>query len=100
LLLGLGLGWNRDESADHGVEATMRGKLLDEKLAAVKQLRANDEAEFDGHHVDFDATYCSPKPVQKRYIVACNMSYMQPSLRKGLASNIPFIKILRGLKRL
>jgi alkanesulfonate monooxygenase SsuD/methylene tetrahydromethanopterin reductase-like flavin-dependent oxidoreductase (luciferase family) len=33
--LGLGLGWNLEEAADHGVEATMRGKLLDEKLAAM-----------------------------------------------------------------
>jgi alkanesulfonate monooxygenase SsuD/methylene tetrahydromethanopterin reductase-like flavin-dependent oxidoreductase (luciferase family) len=65
LLLGLGLGWNLEEAADHGVEATMRGKLLDEKLAAMKELWANEEAEFHGHHVDFDATYCWPKPVQK-----------------------------------
>jgi probable F420-dependent oxidoreductase len=65
LLLGLGLGWNVEEAADHGVEATMRGKLLDEKLAAMKELWANDEAEFHGRHVDFGATYCWPKPVQK-----------------------------------
>jgi len=65
LLLGLGLGWNLEEAADHGVEATMRGKLLDEKLAAMKELWANDKAEFHGHYVDFDATYCWPKPVQK-----------------------------------
>ena len=100
MLLGLGQGWNLDEAADNGVEATMRGKLLDEKLAAMKELWTNEEAAFHGHYVDFDATYCWPKPVQKRYIVACNMSYMQPSLQTGLASNIPFIKILRGLKRL
>ena len=56
LLLGLGLGWNLEESADHGVQATMRGKLLDEKLAAMKELWANDEAEFHGQYVDFDAT--------------------------------------------
>jgi alkanesulfonate monooxygenase SsuD/methylene tetrahydromethanopterin reductase-like flavin-dependent oxidoreductase (luciferase family) len=33
--LGLGLGWNLEEAADDGVEATKRGKLLDEKLAAM-----------------------------------------------------------------
>jgi probable F420-dependent oxidoreductase len=65
LLLGLGLGWNLEEAADHGVEATMRGKLLDEKLAAMKELWANDEAEFHGHYVNFGATYCWPKPIQK-----------------------------------
>jgi probable F420-dependent oxidoreductase len=65
LLLGLGLGWNCEEAADHGVDATMRGRLLDEKLAAMKELWANEEAEFHGRHVDFDTTYCWPKPVQK-----------------------------------
>ena len=65
LLLGLVLGWNLEEAADHGVEATMRGKLLDEKLAAMKELWANDKAEFHGSHVDFGATYCWPKPIQK-----------------------------------
>src|SRR6202021_3084651 len=50
VLLGLGLGWNLEEGADHGVEATMRGKLLDEKLAAMKELWANEEAEVQGHH--------------------------------------------------
>jgi probable F420-dependent oxidoreductase len=67
LLLGLGLGWNLEESADHGVTPAMRGKLLDEKLAAMKELWGNEEAEFHGQHVDFDKTYCWPKPVQKPY---------------------------------
>jgi probable F420-dependent oxidoreductase len=65
LLLGLGLGWNLEEAADHGVQPTMRGKLFDEKLAAMKELWANDEAEFHGKYVDFDTAYCWPKPVQK-----------------------------------
>jgi phthiodiolone/phenolphthiodiolone dimycocerosates ketoreductase len=35
-----------------------------------------------------------------RYIVVCNVSTLQPSLRKGVEASIPFAKILRGLKRL
>lgn len=35
-----------------------------------------------------------------RYLVAANVGLLQPSLRKGLASNTPFLKILRGLKKL
>lgn len=35
-----------------------------------------------------------------RYLVACNASIAQPSLRKSLASTAPFFKILRGLKKL
>jgi phthiodiolone/phenolphthiodiolone dimycocerosates ketoreductase len=35
-----------------------------------------------------------------RYLVVNNLSYLQPTLRKGLASSAPFIRVLRGLKNL
>jgi phthiodiolone/phenolphthiodiolone dimycocerosates ketoreductase len=35
-----------------------------------------------------------------RYIVVTNFSMVQPSLRMGMASSIPFAKILRGLRKL
>jgi phthiodiolone/phenolphthiodiolone dimycocerosates ketoreductase len=35
-----------------------------------------------------------------RYAVVVNTSFVQPSLRKGLASFAPFMKILHGLRRL
>ena len=35
-----------------------------------------------------------------RYLVVCNVSILQPSLRKSLAASAPFFKILRGLKKL
>jgi phthiodiolone/phenolphthiodiolone dimycocerosates ketoreductase len=35
-----------------------------------------------------------------RYMVVCNISTLQPSLRKGLAASIPLAAILRGLKKL
>ena len=35
-----------------------------------------------------------------RYMVLVNVSFMRRSLRKGLASVMPFNKIVRGLKKL
>lgn len=35
-----------------------------------------------------------------RYLVVNNISVLQPSLRKGIASSGPFFKILRGLQKL
>jgi phthiodiolone/phenolphthiodiolone dimycocerosates ketoreductase len=35
-----------------------------------------------------------------RYVVLCNISFLQPSLRNGLASAIPFAKIARGIRAL
>jgi phthiodiolone/phenolphthiodiolone dimycocerosates ketoreductase len=34
------------------------------------------------------------------YVVICNVSAVQPSLRRGLAANVPFVRILRRLRRL
>jgi len=68
VLLGLGLGWNLEEIADHGVDPATRGKLLDEKLAAMKELWTKEEAEFHGDYVDFDPAFCWPKPMQKPHL--------------------------------
>ena len=35
-----------------------------------------------------------------RYPVVCNISGLQPSLRKGMAASIPLTRILRGLRKL
>lgn len=61
---GVGAGWNREEMRDHGVDPRKRGPLMTEQLGALKELWTKDEAEFHGEHVDFDPTFCWPKPVQ------------------------------------
>ena len=61
--------WNPadiDFSRDRADWESLTEKLLDEKLAAMEELWSNDEADFHGRHVDFDATYSWPKPIQKR----------------------------------
>ncbi len=35
-----------------------------------------------------------------RYVVVCNISAVQPNLRRGLAAGVPFASILRGLRKL
>ena len=35
-----------------------------------------------------------------RHLVLSNVSILQPSLPRGLAATLPFISILRGLKKL
>ena len=63
-LFGVGVGWNREEVRDHGVDPRRRGKVLDEKLAAMARIWSDEVAEFHGEYVDFDPMYCWPKPVQ------------------------------------
>jgi probable F420-dependent oxidoreductase len=62
---GVGVGWNREEMSNHGTDPTTRGRLIDEQLAALKEIWTKDEAEFHGEYVDFDPIFAWPKPVQK-----------------------------------
>ena len=62
---GVGVGWNREEMRNHGTDPTTRGALMDEQLAALKQIWTAEQAEFHGEHVDFDPIYLWPKPVQQ-----------------------------------
>jgi len=62
---GVGVGWNREEMRNHGTDPATRGALIDDQLAALKQIWTAEQAEYHGEHVDFDPIYLWPKPVQK-----------------------------------
>lgn len=63
-VFGVGVGWNREEMADHGTDPRTRGALLDEQLAAMTRIWTDDLAEYHGEFIDFDPMYAWPKPVQ------------------------------------
>ena len=62
---GVGIGWNREEMRNHGVDPATRAARMDEQLTALRTIWTRDEAEFHGAHVDFDPIFAWPKPVQK-----------------------------------
>jgi probable F420-dependent oxidoreductase len=64
---GVGVGWLREEIADHGVDPSVRGRVSDERLDAMIAIWTQDNAEFHGEFVDFDPIYSWPKPVAKPY---------------------------------
>ncbi|WP_432851795.1 LLM class F420-dependent oxidoreductase [Amycolatopsis sp. CA-161197] len=61
---GVGVGWNREEMANHGTDPTTRGALIDEQIEALKAIWTEEQAEYHGKHVDFDPIFAWPKPVQ------------------------------------
>ncbi|MFF1420513.1 LLM class F420-dependent oxidoreductase [Streptomyces sp. NPDC058280] len=65
VLFGVGVGWNREEMENHGTDPRTRGRLVDERLRAMRELWTEDKAEFHGEFVDFDPVYSWPKPVQR-----------------------------------
>jgi probable F420-dependent oxidoreductase len=64
---GVGVGWLREEIANHGADPKVRGRLVDERLDAMIAIWQQDEAEFHGEFVNFDPIYSWPKPVTKPY---------------------------------
>lgn len=67
MVFGVGVGWNREEMANHGTDPRTRGRLMDERLRAMIEIWTQDAAEFHGEFVDFDPIGSWPKPVQKPY---------------------------------
>jgi probable F420-dependent oxidoreductase len=64
---GVGVGWLREEIANHGVDPKVRGRVVEERLRAMIEIWTQDEAEFHGDFVNFDPIYSWPKPVTKPY---------------------------------
>ena len=63
-LFGIGYGWNKEEMAQHGTGYTDRRAILRENILAMKQLWTQDEASFDGEHVQIEPRWSWPKPAQ------------------------------------
>ncbi len=64
---GVGVGWLREEIANHGVDPKVRGRVVEERLRAMIEIWTEEKAEFHGKFVDFDPIYSWPKPVTKPY---------------------------------
>ena len=64
---GVGVGWLREEIANHGVDPKVRGRVVEERLRAMIEIWTQEKAEFHGEFVNFDPIYSWPKPETKPY---------------------------------
>ena len=64
LMLGVGLGWLREEAEAVGTGFDDRAERAEESIAAMRALWREDVASFAGKHVAFTRVRCSPKPRQ------------------------------------
>ena len=62
VLLGLGIGWQREEYAAVGAPFRQRGERLEECIGAMRALWSESPATFQGRHVSFERVYQEPKP--------------------------------------
>jgi probable F420-dependent oxidoreductase len=65
-LFGVGVGWNREELANHqSFPWAQRYRALGECVGALRSLWQSDESEFHGEFYDFAPVWCLPKPLQQ-----------------------------------
>jgi probable F420-dependent oxidoreductase len=61
-MLGLGIGWQREEYAAVGASFSQRGARLEESIAAMRALWADSPATFEGRFTSFRAVHSEPHP--------------------------------------
>jgi probable F420-dependent oxidoreductase len=64
--LGVGGGWLREEFEALGADFPTRVRRLEEYIAAMRALWANDKADFDGEYVSFHDLQMTPRPPSGR----------------------------------
>ena len=74
LELGLGAGWNEEESGAYGIElGTVRERCdrFEEACQVITSLLSQETTDFEGKHYRLTAARCEPKPVQRPHPPVC-----------------------------
>lgn len=64
LLLGVGVGWVKEEAKAVGTNFADRGRRTDEAIEAMRVLWREDRSSYAGDSVSFQNVVCRPKPAQ------------------------------------
>jgi alkanesulfonate monooxygenase SsuD/methylene tetrahydromethanopterin reductase-like flavin-dependent oxidoreductase (luciferase family) len=80
--LGVGVGWQAAEYAALGLDFADRGRLLEETVAAMRQLWTSSPASYDGKSVSVTDVYCAPQPAQERLPVWFSGTLNERNLRR------------------
>ncbi len=85
LILGVGVGWSREEFDALGIPFARRGARATEYLRAMRVLWQEDVASFDGEFVSFSAVRVNPKPLRDRHIPVVLGGNSDTALRRAAA---------------
>jgi probable F420-dependent oxidoreductase len=65
LRLGIGFGWNREQTEAHGVRFRERRARTEDCIGVMRALWTQDEASYDGTHARLEPSWAWPKPAQR-----------------------------------
>jgi probable F420-dependent oxidoreductase len=107
MIFGVGGGWNIEEMENHGVQYATRFKLLRERVLAMKELWAKEEASYHGEFINFNPVWAWPKPIQKPHPPILLGGNTDHTLRRvvefcdgWLPANWPGFDAIEGMQRL
>jgi probable F420-dependent oxidoreductase len=73
-LFGVGVGWNREELANHTrIPWSQRYRALEECVGVLRSLWGEEQSEYHGLYFDFEPVWSLPKPVRNSLPVYCGM---------------------------
>jgi probable F420-dependent oxidoreductase len=82
LLLGLGIGWQREEYAAVGVPFERRGERLEECVGAMRALWADHPATYEGNSVSFSGVHLTLSPTHGRVPIILGGN-SEPAVRRA-----------------
>ena len=100
VVLGVGAGWQAEESAILGVPFAERGPMTDEYLAAMRELWTSPAPSFAGKYTRFDGLHFEPKPVQRPHPPIWVGGHGRASLRRAAEIGAAWHPINRSAEEL
>ena len=82
LMLGLGVGWLREEFEAIGVSFARRGRRADEYLEALKAVWTGENVEYRGEFVDWHGFSMRPTPAQQGGVPLVIGGVTSPAIRR------------------
>ncbi len=82
VLLGVGVGWAKEEFDAADVDFKSRGKRTNEAIEAMRRLWADRTSTFEGEHFSFKDAYCFPKPANPSGIPVLIGGESKPAMRR------------------
>jgi len=82
ILLGVGVGWAKEEFVATGADFSVRGKRTDEAIAAMRALWNQPVSSFAGAFDSFSNAYSYPKPCRKGGVPVLIGGESKPAMRR------------------
>lgn len=82
VVLGVGVGWAKEEFDALGLDFHTRGNRTDEAIAALRRLWQNESSSFAGEHFDFADAYSFPKPARAGGLPILIGGESKPAMRR------------------